>query len=138
MKEGKCIHDHLRSTIKSVSKSNNVARKFGQLISLSKITAALKLISTDAKGILPLNSKIPCGQNGNGDTVWKSVIRNILAEKHPAACAAVTYSLLASDSYDAPCYDPVLFDQLTSDLIRCPALYTHSATGPSGVDAYAW
>ena len=38
---------------------------------------------------------------------------------------------------DAPCYDPVLFEQLTGDLVRWAALHTYSAAGPSGVDAYA-
>ena len=75
--------------------------------------------------------------HGNGDTVWKSV-KDILAEKHPPAHVAVTESLLESDSIVAPCYDPVLFEQLTGDLIRWTALCTHGAAGPSGVDAYAW
>ena len=50
MKENKCIQDHLQSTIHSRPKSNNVARKFDQLITLSKVTATLKLLSTDIKG----------------------------------------------------------------------------------------
>ena len=106
------------------------------VIFLSKVTAALKLLSTDAKGVLPLNSKIPCGQNGV-DAVRKSV-REILVEKHPPGRAAVSDTLLESDGADAPCYDPVLFEQLTGDLIRWAALHTHGAAGPSGVDAYAW
>ena len=116
--------------------SNNVALKFDQLMSLGKVTAALKFLSTDAKGVLSLNFKIPCGHGGNGDTAWKSV-RDILAEKHPPACAVVIESLLESDSIVAPYYDPVLFEQLTGDLIRWAALRTHGA-GPSGVDANAW
>ena len=48
-------------------RSNNVARKFDQLMTLGKVTATLKLLSTDAKVILPHNSKIPCGQDGDGD-----------------------------------------------------------------------
>ena len=73
VKEGKCIQDHLLSTIHSGPKSTSVARKFDQLMKLCKVTAALQLLSTDAKGILPLNSKIPCGQDGEVDTVRKSV-----------------------------------------------------------------
>ena len=137
MKEGKCIQDHLRSTFNSGLKSTNVARKFDQLMTLGKITAALKLFSTDAKGILPLNSKIPCGQDGDCDAAWKSV-RDILAEKHPPGQAAASDSLLESDSIDAPCYDPVLFEQLIGDLIRWVARYTHGAVVPSGVYDYTW
>ena len=50
----------------------------------------------------------------------------------------VSDSLLESDNIDAPCYDPVLFEQLTDDLIRRVALRSLNAAGPSGVDAYAW
>ena len=45
--------------------------------------------------ILPLYSKIPCGQDGYGDTAWKSV-RDILAEKHPPGQAAVSDFVLES------------------------------------------
>ena len=62
VKEGKYNQDHLQSTIHSGPKSNNVARKFDQLMTTGKVTVALKLLSTDARGILPLNLKIPCGQ----------------------------------------------------------------------------
>ena len=84
---------------------------------MGKVTAALILLSTDAKGNFPPNLKVPCGQDGDGDAVQKSV-RDILADKHPPDQAAVSDSLLESDSIDAPCYDPVLFEQLTGDLIR--------------------
>ena len=43
-----------------------------------------------------------------------------------------------NDSIDAPCYDFILFEQFTGDLIRWAALHTHGAVGPSGVDAYTW
>ena len=78
VKEDKCIQDHLQSTIHSRPKSTSVARKFEQLMKLGKVTVALKLLSTDAKGVLPLNLKTPCGQD-DVDAVWKSV-RDILAE----------------------------------------------------------
>ena len=49
---------------------------------------------------MPLNSKIPCGQDGDSDTAWKSV-RDVLVEKHPPGQAAVIDSLLEFDSIDA-------------------------------------
>ena len=58
VKEGKCIQDHLHSTTQKGPKSNNVARNFDQLMSSGRVTAALKFLSTDARGILPLHSKI--------------------------------------------------------------------------------
>ena len=33
-------------------------------------------------GVLPLTSRIPCGQDGDGDVAWK-LVRDILAEKNP-------------------------------------------------------
>ena len=128
VKEGK---DDQQSTIHSSLKSTGVARKFDQLMKLGNVTAALKLLSTDAKGVLPLDSKIPCGQDSDVDVIRKSV-RDILAEKHPPGQAAVSDTLLESDSIDAPCYDPVLFEELTGDLIRWAALHTHGAAVPSG------
>ena len=96
MKEGRCIQNCQQSTIYSWPKSNNITRKFDQLICYW-VTLLLPLnfefLSTDAKGIMPLNSKIPCGQDGDSDTVWKSV-RGVLVEKHPSGQAAVTDSLL--------------------------------------------
>ena len=53
VKEGKCIQDHLHSAIQSGLKAINVARNFDQLMSLGKVTAALKLLSADVKSILP-------------------------------------------------------------------------------------
>ena len=131
VKEGKCIQDHLHHSI------HNLARIFNKLMSLGKVSAALKLLSEDAKGVLPLNSKVPCGQDGDGSTLWKSV-KDILAEKHPPGHTANAECLLESDDVNAPCYDPVLFDQLTGDVIKWAALRTKGTAGPSSVDAYAW
>ena len=77
----------MQSTTHSGLKSTNVARKFDQLMKMDKVTAALEFLLTDAKGILPFNSIILCGQDGNGDAVQKSV-RDILAKKHPPGWAA--------------------------------------------------
>ena len=56
----------------------NVSRNFDQLMSLGKITATLKFLSTDAKGILPLDYIIPCGQAHKRKSVWDILLRNIL------------------------------------------------------------
>ena len=40
VKEGKCIQNHLQSTIHSGPKSTNVVRKFDQLVILGKVAAA--------------------------------------------------------------------------------------------------
>ena len=46
-------------------------------------------------------------------------------------------SLLESDSIDAPCYDLILFEQLTGDLVRWTTLCIHSAADISGMDTYS-
>ena len=135
LREGKCVQTHLQNTIRSESRPRNVARIFDRLMSVGKVSAALKLLSEDVKGgVLSLDSRIPCG---HGDTLSRSV-KDILVEKHPPGQVAVTESLLESGCVDALCYDPILFEQLTGDLIKWAALRTHGAAGPSGVDAYAW
>ena len=50
---------------------------------------------------------------------------------------AAADALLKPGCCNPPCYDPILFEQLTGDLIKWAALRTHGAAGPSGVDAYA-
>ena len=108
-------------------------------MSLDKVSAALKLLSEDAKGILALDTRIPCpcDHNAQHDTSWKSVREN-LVEKHLLGQTAVTDSLLVPGSVTAPCYDPILFEQLTGYLIKWAALCTQDASSPSSVDAYVW
>jgi len=36
------------------------------------------------------------------------------------------------------CYDPILFECLTGDVIKWASWHTHGAAGPSGIDAYCW
>ena len=65
-------------------------------------------------------------------------VQDILAQKHPQGQVAPADTLLGPGCCNPPCYDPILFDQLTGDLIKRAPLCTHGAAGPSGVDAYAW
>ena len=84
LKEGKCIQDHLQSSIQLILNLNTL---FEFLIS-HQISAVLKLLTEDTKGsILSLDSQIPCGLDRSGGTLLKSVW-DILAEKHPLGCVA--------------------------------------------------
>ena len=137
IKEGKCIQDHLQSAIHKTGHSN-VARDFDRLMSMGKISAAVKLFSADARGgVLSLDSQIPCSLDEAGCPLTQSV-NDILTDKHPPARMAVPESLLSSDNANAPSYDPILFDRLTGDIIKLAAFHTQGAAGPSGVDAYSW
>ena len=72
LKEGKCIQDHLQSTIQSGSKPKNIAQIFDCLMSSGKVSAALKLLSEDTKGgVLSLDSQIPCRVDSSGGTLSK-------------------------------------------------------------------
>ena len=63
-------------------------------MSLGKITVTLKLLSTDldAKGILPLHSRISYGKDSNSDTMCE-ISKAYLAEKHPPSQAQTAGSL---------------------------------------------
>ena len=53
LNEGKCIQDHLQSAIQSGTKPRNNVRVFDRLMSLGKVSAALKILSEDTKrGVL--------------------------------------------------------------------------------------
>ena len=59
VKEGKCIQDHLQSTIDSGLKSTGVARKFDQLMKLGKVTAALNFFQQMPRVFRHLIQKYP-------------------------------------------------------------------------------
>ena len=95
---------------------------------------ALRLLADESKGgVLSLDSS---GVTSSGNQLHRSV-REILVDKHPQGRPAAPDVLLDSNT-ERPCYDPVIFECLTSDVIKWAALHTHGAAGPSGVDAYAW
>ena len=72
LNEGKCIRNHLQSAIQSGTKPRNNVRVFDHLMSLGKVSAALKILSEDTKGgVLSLDFQIPSGLDDNGDPLFK-------------------------------------------------------------------
>ena len=63
-------------------------------------------------------------------------VKDILEEKHPDAAPAHPEAILRRPEEDS--FHPVLFENITDDLIRECALSTEGAAGPSGVDAMSW
>jgi len=61
-----------------------------------------------------------------------------LIEKHSLGHKAVAECVLEPGCVNVPCFDPVIFEQLTGDLIKWAALHTHGAASSSGVDVHAW
>jgi len=134
--EGRCIQDHLRRFPPS-KKPGDQSRLFDHLMSEGKVSMALRLLTRDSKGgVLSLDSMIPCGQNSSGQAIFRSA-KDVLLEKHPSGLPPKP-SVLLNPPMQAPCYDPVLFECLTGEVIKRAALHTHGAAGPSGVDAYCW
>ncbi len=82
-----------------------------------------------------MDASVPSGATSSGDQLYCTV-REVLVEKHPKGRPADSDVLL--DYTERPCYDPVIFECLTCDMIKWASLHTHEAAGPSGVDAYAW
>jgi len=97
----------------------------------------LHLITRDSKGgVLSLDSMIPCGQNSFGQSIFHAA-KDVLLEKHPSGLPPKP-SVLLDTPMQAPCYDPILFECLTGEVIKRAAPHTHGAAGPSGVNAYCW
>ena len=92
-----------------------LSRKFGKLMRVGNVRAAIRLLSNSAKGgVLSLDS-IPLGSSEN--------VRDILIKKHPIGQPVHSHTLLSpEDQSPLP-----QFDQLN-------ALRTRGAAGPSGFD----
>ena len=87
LQEGKCIQDRLLASNSAESKSRNVARHFDHLMSMGKVSAAVKLLLQSTKGdVLSLDSQVPCDVSSCGISIFKSV-QDILSDKHPSASA---------------------------------------------------
>ena len=86
--------------------------------------------------MLNIHSRIPVGENENGDIECKTT-REVLLEKHPHARTPVAGTLLTAPDIDELCHDPIIFERITSEAIKIAANNTQVAAGPSGVDAYA-
>lgn len=137
--EGRAIQKRLRSLASTVKKDDGALRGFTRLMLLGNIAGALRLLSSTgaSAGVLPLSDTIT-GSDGTARTV-----RDILRDKHPGAAPATSASLLPSAidplaSHASSPFHPVMFDQITGDLIRNAALRTEGSAGPSGIDAAGW
>ena len=110
----------------------NLARTFSKLMFQGKTNAALRQLSQQGmSGTLRTDDMIDLG-----DDEQKSVM-DILKSKHPPAQPA-SPDALPQGITDPPDLPPVVFDQITASSIRCAALRTKGAAGPSGIDAHGW
>ena len=136
LKEGRCIQDHLKRLPPS-KKPDDRSRLFDHLMSEGKVSMALRLLTKDSKGgVLSLGSMVPCGLDSSGQPIFRTA-KDVLLEKHPCSAPSKP-SVLLDPSMQTSCYDPILFECLTGDVIRWALRHTHWAAGPSGVDPYCW
>ena len=83
-----------------------MAHTYDRLMSMGKVSAAVKLLSVNGKGgVLSLDSQMLCGVDKDGCPLTRSV-KDVLIEKHPPVRMAVSEFLLSSD-ITVPLYDPI-------------------------------
>ena len=122
-----CLEQNLRRNTQK--DDNHSSRTFAKLVFQGKIKSAVRFITeNNGAGVLSLNDRT----DEDGQTVL-----DVLCEKHPSS-AAVDPEALIGNSTSPYEVHPVLFDQITGDVVRQAALRTEGSAGPSGVDAAGW
>ena len=132
--EGRTVQRQL--TLSQQSQQNDddrTARVFAKLMMEGKVRAALRLVTqANGSGPLPLNTTA----NPNDPTSTQTV-RDILLEKHPPK-QPPKKSTIAKPDTPVPEPHPVLFDEISGQMIRDMILRMDGAAGPSGLDATSW
>ena len=132
LKEGKAIQRSLKasSSRRDAKDDATTARKFSQLMMEGRVRAALQLLTNESRsGLLSLEEVV---SDGSGRTV-----RDVLEEKHPDPEPAHADTIL-NEQMTSVDFHPILFDNITAEIIRNSALHTAGAAGPSGVNALCW
>ena len=125
LQEGRAIQSRLKINNRSNS-SNSIAKRFSDLMLIGDVKGAIRLLSNRENGsVLSLDTLI------NGSSV-----KDILHDKHPNGQPIKPSALVSGPSNSIS--HPILFDQLTPDLIRATALRSSGSSGPSGLDAACW
>ena len=96
------------------------------------VRAALALLDTMGHPGVPLHLSDPVSPDNPS---W-SVLDELQA-KHPSGQPA-SEEVLLSPSSSTTSFHPIVFDALDGLAIRCAALRTRGAAGPSGVDTFCW
>uniref|UniRef100_A0A1X7TIP9 Reverse transcriptase domain-containing protein n=1 Tax=Amphimedon queenslandica TaxID=400682 RepID=A0A1X7TIP9_AMPQE len=125
LQEGRAIQSRLKFNNHSNS-SNSIAKRFSDLMLIGDVKGAIRLLSNRENGtVLSLDTII------NDRSV-----KEVLYDKHPIGQPIKPSALVSGPSHSIS--HPILFDQLTPDLIRATALSSSGSSGPSGLDAACW
>ena len=132
LREGKAIQRSLKamSSRRDAKEDAITARNFTQLMMEGRVRAALQLLTSETRScILSLEEVIG---DGSGRTV-----RDVLEEKQPHPEPAHADTIL-NERMTSVNFHPILFDNITAEVIRNSALHTEGAAGLSGVNALSW
>ena len=137
LREGRVIQRHLMQQRQKATctDAEHLAASFSKLMLQGQTRAAVRLLSFEGRGsVLPLNNLVDPGDPISG------TVLDALKEKHPAPQPVSPDALLNPETVNpsAPESHPVLFDQITADVIHRSAQHCVGSAGPSGLDASAW
>ena len=123
LNEGQALQNRFELCVEHKKRDEDVAKRFKTLMAKGEVKNAIRLIETDAAiGILPLN----------GET------KHMLHDKHPVAEPLHEQMLLNEPLVPGKVFDPIIFEEITSDLIQKIAIKTKGAAGPSLFTADDW
>ena len=125
--EGRCIQAHLRP---QSSKGRNATglddTMFSRLVFSGRIQAASRMVQSGGVGrVLRMEDCVS----------EDKTVRDVLLEKHPLPQLAAKEILQPDEAVPA---NPILFDRITSQLIKTTSRSMSGSAGPSGIDAEGW
>ena len=131
VKEGKtlqaCLQQKKTHNSNPERFSERQSKTFANAIQSGYVKVALRIVTEDKSGgVLGLNDKI------DGITV-----ADILKEKHPSAQSVSPDALLPIPSPPVETH-PIVFEQISGELIRSTVLRVRGYAGPSGMDVFGW
>ena len=117
--EGTTIQSRLKES-KIDSNEEGMLISFRHLMSIGKVNAAMKVLeNSNGSGILPIDN----------DTI------KMLDEKHPNAEGLKQEMILQGPVKHV---DPIIYEELTPDLIKKTAFHLNGSAGPSNLDSDQW
>ena len=131
LREGRTIQRRLPNLPRDPKSDQQLARSFAKLMMEGKVRAALRLISRQNGG-----PPLALDEKTEANRALMSV-RDILKQKHPEGKPVIPSAIDPfNPSPNEP--HPVIFEQITGQLVHSVASKTEGAAGPSGIDAQGW
>ena len=119
VKEGEILQKRLQTEINSNKKTEgDIEKKFRNFMVAGNVKGAMRLVEKGSEsGILPINDET----------------KKLLKEKHPQAKPLFKELLVKNDEIRP--FNPVIFDDITPELIQRLVINTNGAAGPSQLNA---